>query len=79
MSQFKAALGGRTEVNDEATQHGRRKKKEKKSTEKCAFSTETFHSAQKKETGDFGGFLKTRVGGGEEHLISPRLTCARWA
>lgn len=62
MSQFKAALSGRTEVNNEATQHGRRKKKEKKRTEKmCLFDGDIPLSSEKGNRG-FRGFFKNQGG-----------------
>lgn len=77
--QSSSWLKDRSERRGDAAQAQEEKRKEKR--RKRVFSTETFHSTQKKETGDFGVFffLKTRVGGREEHLISPQLTCAWWA
>lgn len=72
---FKAA----PRLKDRSGRLGKVKSK-KKGEKKCA-SFRRRHSTQlrKRKRGISGFFFKTRVGGREEHLISPQLTCVWWA
>lgn len=44
----------------------------------CLFDGDIPLNSEKGNGGFRGWFFETRVGGREEHLISPQLTCARW-
>lgn len=56
-------------------------RKKKRKEEKMSFRRRHSTQLRKRKRGisGFFFFFKTRVGGREEHLISPQLTCARWA